>query len=74
MLSKYILPGDRVELTAITRQKLNDDGNMEKKVYVSKVGDILSEDRLEIVMPMEKTKLILLPVESLSIALFIKDS
>lgn len=63
MLSKYILPGDRVELTAITRQKLNDDGNMEKKVYVSKVGDILSEDRLEIVMPMEKTKLILLPVD-----------
>ena len=63
MLSKYILPGDRVELTAITRQKLTDDGDMEKKVYVSKVGDILSEDRLEVVMPMEKTKLILLPVD-----------
>ena len=63
MLSKYILPGDRVELTAITRQKMRADGHEEKKVYASKVGDIISEDRLEIVMPMEKTKLILLPVD-----------
>lgn len=63
MLSKYILPGDKVELTAIKRQKLKNDGDEEKKVYVSKVGDIVSEERLEIVMPMEKTKLILLPVD-----------
>ena len=63
MLSKYILPGDRVELTPIIRQKMNDDGTVEKKVYLSKVCDIVSEERLEIVMPMEKTKLILLPVD-----------
>ena len=63
MLSKYILPGDRVELTPNTRQKLNDDGMAEKKIYLSKVCDIISEERLEIVMPMEKTKLVLLPVD-----------
>ncbi len=35
-----------------------------KKVYQSQVSDILSEDRLEILMPMEKTRLISLPVNS----------
>ena len=63
MLSRYILPGDRIELTAITRKKMNEDENAEKKIYVTKVGDVVSEDRLEVVMPMEKTKLILLPVD-----------
>ena len=57
MLSRYILPGDRIELTAITRKKMNEDENAEKKIYVTKVGDVVSEDRLEVVMPMEKTKL-----------------
>lgn len=62
MLSKFIEPGSRVELQSIG--KLN-EGNNEatKKVYVSKVYDILSDDRLEITMPMEQTKLILLPVD-----------
>ena len=63
MLSKYILPGDRVELTPNIRQKMNGDRTIEKKIYLSKVCDIISEERLEIVMPMEKTKLILLPVD-----------
>lgn len=63
MLSKYILPGDRVELTPNSRLKLSGNGTTEKKVYMSKVCDIISEERLEIVMPMEKTKLVLLPVD-----------
>lgn len=62
MLSKIIEPGFRVELQSIG--KLNEKNNeTTKKVYTSKVYDIISDDRLEITMPMEQTKLILLPVD-----------
>ncbi|MBQ8246784.1 MAG: flagellar brake protein [Lachnospiraceae bacterium] len=60
LLSKFISPGARIELVAIERV-LHDDG-AEKKVYESKVVDVIGEDRLEIFMPIEQTKLVLLPV------------
>ena len=63
MLSKYILPGERIELQLVER-KIQNRHIVNKKIYYSKVFDILSEDRLEITMPMEKTKLILLPVDA----------
>ena len=63
MLSRLLSPGDKVELQAVER--LREEGAEEdRKVYYSKVYDIISEDRMEIIMPMEKTKLILLPVDS----------
>lgn len=63
MLSKYVVPGNKVEIQAVERTKYID--NVEtKKVYQTKVYDILSDDRLEICMPMDKTKLILLPVNA----------
>lgn len=40
-----------------------EDWGGENKVYVSKVFDIISDERISILMPMEKTKLILLPVD-----------
>lgn len=61
MLAKFITLGDRIELTAVGRVKMTEDE--ERKVYQSKVYEILSDDTLEITMPMEKTKLILLPVD-----------
>ncbi|MBO5293307.1 MAG: flagellar brake protein [Lachnospiraceae bacterium] len=59
MLSKYVMPGDRIEIAGI--QKGSNQAKKEK-VYQSQVYDILSEDRLEVVMPMEKTKIVLLPI------------
>lgn len=63
MLSKYVLPGNRVEIQAVERVRPADD-NERKKVYSTQVRDILSEDQLEVYMPMEKTKMILLPVNT----------
>lgn len=63
MLSKYVAPGNKVEMQAVERAKYIDDTE-KKKVYQTLVCDILSEDRLEIYMPMEKSKLILLPVNA----------
>lgn len=60
MLSMYVHPGQRLELQAVTGKKDNDSGS---KVYGSSVYDVISDDRLEVTMPMEQTKLILLPVD-----------
>ena len=58
MLSRYVVPGNKMEIQAVDRTKFIDDMET-KKVYQTQVLDILSEDRLEILMPMEKSKLIL---------------
>lgn len=63
MLSKFISAGSKVEIMPVGRMGENGE-EAGKKVYASKVYDILSEDTMEILMPMEKTKLILLPVDS----------
>lgn len=60
MLSSYIMPGQKVELHATAG---NGDLKDKDKVYLSRVHEVLSDDRLEITMPMEQTKLILLPVD-----------
>ncbi|MCM1121449.1 MAG: flagellar brake protein [Eubacterium sp.] len=62
LLSKYIVPGCRVELQSIgrLREKTNSE---ERKSYQCQVIDVLSEDRIEISMPSEKAKLILLPID-----------
>lgn len=63
MLSKFIKAGDKIDLQTIDH--IEGEGNENSnKVYVSSVCEIVSEDTLEIMMPMEKGKLILLPVDS----------
>lgn len=62
MLSKTISPGDKLELQSVEEVQLA-DGTVGKKMYKTAVYDIVSDDRLEIVMPTEKTKLVLLPVD-----------
>lgn len=58
MLSNFVVPGQKLELRAT-----NEKNEAKDKVYVSRVFEVLSDDRLEVAMPMEKTRLILLPVE-----------
>lgn len=62
LLAKYVIPGCRVDIQAIERSK-GIGKPEEHKSYQSQVIDVLSEDRIELAMPMEKTKLILLPVD-----------
>lgn len=63
MLSKYISPGVKLELSAV-QGTLKRGIQEECKIYKSKVYDIVSEDEIKIVMPMEKGNLVLLPVGS----------
>lgn len=62
MLSKFISLGNKIELQEV-EHKSGAEGER-PKIYYSKVYEILSEDLLEIVMPMEKTKLVLLQVDN----------
>jgi c-di-GMP-binding flagellar brake protein YcgR len=43
--------------------RIGEDTDSADKIYISKVFDIISDERISILMPMEKTKLILLPVD-----------
>lgn len=72
MLSKFIKHGCKVELQAI-EHFADETEDTAKRVYISSVYDILTEDRMEITMPMEKTKLILLPVDGEYDAFFYCD-
>lgn len=59
MISKFIGPGNKVEIQMIDKEN-SENANT---VYITRIHDIISDDQLELVMPMEKTKLILLPVD-----------
>ena len=62
MLSKFISAGAKIEMQAVERS-FNEQGEQTAaKVYYSQVHEILSDDTMEITMPMEQTKLILLPM------------
>ena len=62
MLSDYISPGNRVELKATGKIWMDEDART-KHIYMSKVMDVTSDDRIEIQMPFEKGKVVLLPVD-----------
>ncbi|MBO7358118.1 MAG: flagellar brake protein [Lachnospiraceae bacterium] len=62
MLTNYVFAGDKVELQSVDDLFGSDSAG--GKTYTTKVFDVLDEDKLEIVMPMEKTKLQLLPIDS----------
>lgn len=62
MISKFVSVGDKIELQPVIREE--DSFQEEKsKTYFSQVQEVISEDTLEILMPMEQSKLVLLPVD-----------
>ncbi len=59
MISNYIEIGSKVEILS-TEQVNKIDGSVDRKIYHSSIMDLLDEEHIEMLMPMEKTKLILL--------------
>ncbi len=64
MISKFLKEGDRVELTGMEKALGYDAETGKMKSYETKIATILTEDSMELLMPMEQTKLILLPVDA----------
>lgn len=62
MLTSIVEPGIVVEIQSANKRNEN---NIEEtdRVFRTKVYDVLTEDQLEVLMPMEQTKLILLPID-----------
>lgn len=71
MLSDYIIPGNRIELQ--TYSSGYSDSSSDRKSYASKVYDIISEERIDVMMPMEKGQLQLLPVDGIYNIVFYSD-
>lgn len=69
MLSEFVVAGQIVEIQAVNRNPEDEEGGSEERkegrreVYRTKVFDVLSEDQLEIMMPIEQGKVILLAVD-----------
>lgn len=61
ILSKYIAAGGEIELKEIDKGREPVD-NIQRRAYRSRLLRILAEDRVEVAMPIEKGKLILLPM------------
>lgn len=64
MLSRFVKEGDRVELIPVESRTKFKDAPEEVKTYSTKVSNIIDDDTVELLMPMEQTKLILLPVDA----------
>ena len=62
MLTDYISPGNKVELKATGKMWMDEDART-KHIYMSKIMDVTSDDRIEILMPFERGKIVLLPVD-----------
>lgn len=60
MLEKYVNDGDKVEIRPIQRASLKEE-QPEERIFLSKVNQILGEDKLEILMPLEQSRMVLLP-------------
>ena len=60
MLGKYVTAGNKIELHPIQRNTYNDKAT-EERIYFSKINQILEDDKLEIMMPIEGSKIVLLP-------------
>ncbi len=65
MLSNIVVAGQNVDIQSVNKTdgREEQDELEERKIYKTKVLDILTEDQLEVLMPMERTKLILLPID-----------
>ena len=62
MIDKYLSPGDKVEIRFAQRMAITDENTERKyKTYLSKINQMLDEDQIEILMPIEQSRMVLLP-------------
>ena len=62
MIEKYLSPGNKVEIQFTQRVGINEENATPKRrIYISKINQLLDEDKVEILMPIEQSKMVLLP-------------
>ena len=63
MISKYVQIGNKIDIESI-KKTTGELGEITRKTYRSELYDIESEDIIKIAMPMEQSKIVLLPVDA----------
>ena len=63
MISKYVQIGNKIDIESI-KKTTDEPGEIIRKTYRSELYDIESEDIIKIAMPMEQSKIVLLPVDA----------
>ncbi len=63
MISKYVQVGNKIDIESI-KKTTGELGEITRKTYRSELYDIESEDIIKIAMPMEQSKIVLLPVDA----------
>ena len=61
-VSEVISPGDKIDIRLLQDAKQNKDNQVRGKNYKSQVLDVMNNGNIEISMPIEKGKLVLLPL------------
>lgn len=62
MIEKYLSPGDKVEIRFAQRMAITEENTEPKyNIYLSKISQMLDEDQIEILMPIEQSRMVLLP-------------
>ena len=62
MIEKYLSPGDKVEIRFAQRMAITEENTEPKyNIYLSKISQMLDEDQIEILMPIEQSRIVLLP-------------
>lgn len=62
MITKFIQEGCKIELQAVEKSRTL-GAEAPPRVYLTKIYEIITDDTMEVMMPMEQGKLILLPVD-----------
>lgn len=62
MIEKFIAPGDKLEMKSV-QEVTSSEQEADIKLYKSTVYDVSEDGKIIMVMPMEKAKLVLLPIE-----------
>ena len=63
MISKFVQVGNKIEIESV-KKTTGELGEVTRKTYRSELYDIESEDIIKIAMPMEQSKIVLLPVDA----------
>ncbi len=62
MIQKYLAPGHKIEMRHVPQFTLKEE--QPTKVHISQINDILGENKIEVLMPIEHSKLTLLPLNA----------
>lgn len=61
-LSNIIIPGDKIDIRLLHQMNAEENGGQKAKVYQSSVCEIISEQEIEILMPMQGSRMVLLQI------------